>query len=66
MAKSQTVLLPPKSEQDGIIQNLMLKDDPNGKHFTSAPESKIKTRRGPKHKGAQELAQLYPKGKKIS
>lgn len=66
MAKSKTVLLPPKTEPDEMIKSLTLKDDPNLHGSVStvpAPQNNFKSRRGPKHKGAQELAQLYTTGK---
>jgi hypothetical protein len=66
MAKSKTVLLPPKTEPDEMIKSLTLKDDPNlhgSVPTVPAPQNNFKSRRGPKHKGAQELAQLYTTGK---
>ncbi|KAI5704845.1 transmembrane protein 189 [Diaphorina citri] len=68
MAKSKTVLLPPKTEPDEMIKSLTLKDDPNlhgSVPTVPAPQNNFKSRRGPKHKGAQELAQLYTTGKRI-
>ncbi|KAL1458359.1 hypothetical protein WDU94_008516 [Cyamophila willieti] len=43
--------------------NLKLKDELNGATHSTNPEPK--PRYGPKHRGAQELAQLYPRGKWI-
>lgn len=52
-----------KSDQD-ILKNSMLEDDPNcNSSVTSSPEDNHKPRWGPSHKGAQELAQLYSRGK---
>lgn len=65
MAKSKTVLLPPKTDPDEVIKNLMLKNDPRGNSLTESPKPSINLRQGPKHKGAQELAQLYTRGEKF-
>jgi len=52
-----------KSEQD-ILCNSMLEDDPNANESVS-PEETLSPRWGPTHKGAQELANLYSRGKRI-
>lgn len=55
------ILAPVKTEQE-ILKNSMLEDDPNANCATTEDE-KIRPRWGPQHKGAQELANLYSKGK---
>lgn len=42
-----------------------LEDDPNGNSCLEGPQSDKNLRWGPNHKGAQELAQLYSKGKRL-
>lgn len=56
MAKCKTILLPPKTESGEAIKNFKLKDD------STAHISEVPPRQGPKHKAAQELAQLYTRG----
>uniref|UniRef100_A0A1B6L8T3 Lipid desaturase domain-containing protein n=1 Tax=Graphocephala atropunctata TaxID=36148 RepID=A0A1B6L8T3_9HEMI len=56
-------LSPVKSEQE-ILHNSMLEDDPNANSSVS-PEETLSPRWGPTHKGAQELANLYSRGKRI-
>ncbi|KAK3918053.1 Plasmanylethanolamine desaturase [Frankliniella fusca] len=46
-----------------ILENSMLEDDPN-ENSAISQEQKNQPRWGPHHKGAQELAQLYSKGKR--
>ncbi|XP_054284184.1 plasmanylethanolamine desaturase-like [Macrosteles quadrilineatus] len=58
-----TFLTPVKSEQD-ILRNSMLEDDPNA-NSSVFPEETLSPRWGPTHKGAQELANLYSRGKRI-
>ena len=45
-----------------LLSKSMLEDDPNSNSATNE-EEKIKPRWGPSHKGAQELAGLYSRGK---
>jgi hypothetical protein len=54
-------LAPVKTDQQ-IYENSMLEDDPNANSAVTH-EEKIKPRWGPHHKGAQELANLYSRGK---
>lgn len=54
-------LAPVKTDQQ-IYENSMLEDDPNANSAVTH-EEKIKPRWGPYHKGAQELANLYSRGK---
>lgn len=56
-------LAPVKSEQD-ILQNSMQEDDPNA-NSSVLPEETLTPRWGPNHKGAQELANLYSRGKRV-
>lgn len=56
-----TFLSPVKTDQQ-ILQNSMLEDDPNANSSVS-PEETLSPRWGPTHKGAQELANLYSRGK---
>lgn len=53
-------LAPVKTEQD-ILENSMLEDDPNANSAITS-EQKYHPRWGPRHKGAQELANLYSTG----
>ncbi|XP_046989996.1 plasmanylethanolamine desaturase isoform X1 [Schistocerca americana] len=55
-------LAPVKTEQQ-IYENSMLEDDPNANSAVTN-EEKIIPRWGPHHKGAQELANLYSRGKR--
>lgn len=55
-------LAPVKTDQQ-IYENSMLEDDPNANSAVTH-EEKIKPRWGPHHKGAQELANLYSRGKR--
>ncbi|XP_044743235.1 plasmanylethanolamine desaturase [Chrysoperla carnea] len=55
-------LAPVKTDQD-ILENSMLEDDPNA-NCAITHEEKTRPRWGPQHKGAQELANLYSKGKR--
>ncbi|XP_050501980.1 plasmanylethanolamine desaturase isoform X1 [Diabrotica virgifera virgifera] len=58
------LLAPVKTEQQ-ILENSMLEDDPNANCAVAAvPKEKSGPRWGPQHKGAQELANLYSKGKR--
>lgn len=57
-------LAPVKTEKE-ILANSMLEDDPNA-NCVVTNEEKIRPRWGPKHKGAQELANLYSSGKMMS
>lgn len=58
------LLAPVKTEQQ-ILENSMLEDDPNANCEVSAvPKERTGPRWGPQHKGAQELANLYSKGKR--
>ncbi|RZF37521.1 hypothetical protein LSTR_LSTR008559 [Laodelphax striatellus] len=56
-------LMPVKSDEE-ILQNSMLEDDPNANSSVTAEET-LRPRWGPNHKGAQELANLYSRGKRI-
>ncbi|XP_018010972.1 plasmanylethanolamine desaturase [Hyalella azteca] len=51
-------------QEECLFSNSMLEDDPNDNSATNE-EEKIKPRWGPGHKGAQELAGLYSRGKRI-
>ncbi|XP_046441868.1 plasmanylethanolamine desaturase-like isoform X1 [Daphnia pulex] len=49
-----------------ILKRSMLEDDPNSNSSLSSELEDLKNPRwGPSHKGAQELAQLYSRGKRI-
>lgn len=56
-------LAPVKTEQE-ILANSMLEDDPNANSAVTN-EEKLRPRWGPRHKGAQELANLYSAGKNL-
>nr|CAD7200406.1 unnamed protein product [Timema douglasi] len=62
-AMAANFLAPVKTDKQ-IYENSMLEDDPNANSAVTH-EEKIKPRWGPHHKGAQELANLYSKGKRI-
>ncbi|KAL1124165.1 hypothetical protein AAG570_001935 [Ranatra chinensis] len=53
-----------KSEQE-ILENSMHEDDPNANSSVLREEEAFTPRWGPSHKGAQELANLYSRGKRI-
>lgn len=53
-------LAPVKTEEE-ILGNSMPEDDPNANSAVTQ-EEKIRPRWGPRHKGAQELANLYSTG----
>lgn len=55
-------LAPVKTEQE-ILANSMLEDDPNANSAVTH-EEKTRPRWGPRHKGAQELANLYSTGRR--
>lgn len=53
------------SDRD-ILKRSMLEDDPNSNSSLSSELEDLKNPRwGPSHKGAQELAQLYSRGKNL-
>ena len=56
-----------KSDHQAILKHSMLEDDPNcnSSALASNPKDNCKPRWGPSHKGAQELAQLYSRGKSV-
>lgn len=56
-------LSPIKSEQE-ILENSMLEDDPNANSSVNK-EDILSPRWGPNHRGAQELATLYSRGKNL-
>lgn len=56
-------LTPVKTDEE-ILHNSMLEDDPNA-NSSVIPEETVSPRWGPHHKGAQELANLYSRGKRI-
>lgn len=56
-------LAPVKTAKD-ILANSMLEDDPNANSAVTH-EEKIRPRWGPRHKGAQELANLYSSGRRF-
>lgn len=61
MAATFLTPLTVKSEHE-ILYNSMLEDDPNANSSVS-PEETLSPRWGPTHRGAQELANLYSRGK---
>nr|CAD7458613.1 unnamed protein product [Timema tahoe] len=62
-AMAANFLAPVKTDKQ-IYEHSMLEDDPNANSAVTH-EEKIKPRWGPHHKGAQELANLYSRGKRI-
>lgn len=58
-----TLMAPVKTEQQ-IYENSMSEDDPNA-NTQPQTESISEPRWGPRHKGAQELAELYSPGNNI-
>ncbi|XP_013200491.1 plasmanylethanolamine desaturase 1 isoform X2 [Amyelois transitella] len=58
-----TLLAPVKTEQQ-ILEHSMYEDDPNA-NIQLPSEVGSKPRWGPRHRGAQELAELYSPGKRL-
>lgn len=67
LATMATNLLAPVKTEQEILENSMLEDDPNANCAivtnSITQQEQIGPRWGPQHKGAQELANLYSKGK---
>ncbi|XP_076270112.1 plasmanylethanolamine desaturase Kua isoform X1 [Rhynchophorus ferrugineus] len=64
-AVATNLLAPVKTEQQ-ILENSMLEDDPNANCAVAEPQEAVTGPRwGPQHRGAQELANLYSRGKRI-
>lgn len=64
--KMASNFLAPVKTECQIYKNSMLEDDPNANSEVVAPiltEDKAAPRWGPNHRGAQELAGLYSRGK---
>lgn len=64
-AVATNLLAPVKTERQ-ILENSMLEDDPNANCSVAEPQEVVAGPRwGPQHRGAQELANLYSRGKRI-
>uniref|UniRef100_A0A336LYN7 CSON008494 protein n=1 Tax=Culicoides sonorensis TaxID=179676 RepID=A0A336LYN7_CULSO len=61
---STTFLTTPVKTEQQILENSMSEDDPNANSTSKVQQRDRVARWGPNHKGAQELAQLYSKGKR--